>query len=417
MSKDNVISLEKPEENADLLTGLLRAGARELITQAVHAELTEFLARYEDVMDSLGRRQVVRNGYLPQREIMTGIGPVDIQVPKTRDKGGHGLHFRSELLPPYIKRTKSVETVLPWLYLKGISTGDFSEALAALLGKNAQGLSAGTISRLKQCWVNEYDDWRLRDLSKESYVYIWADGIYFNIRSDDARQCILVIIGVTSRGKKEFLAIEDGYRESEQSWTEVLINLKERGFKPPKLAVGDGALGFWKASKKVFGKTRSQRCWVHKTANILNKLPKHSQAKAKQYIHDIWMAETRENAEKAFDLFLKTYQLKYPKATQCLEKDREELLAFYDFPADHWVHIRTSNPIESTFSTIRLRTKKTRACVSRTTILTMVYKLGLSAEKGWRKLRGFRRLADVINGVKFIDGIDEKTFARQRNAA
>jgi len=417
MSKDNVISLEKPEENADLLTGLLRAGARELITQAVHAELTEFLTRYEDVMDSLGRRQVFRNGYLPQREIMTGIGPVDIQVPKTRDKGGHGLHFRSELLPPYIKRTKSVETVLPWLYLKGISTGDFSEALAALLGKNAQGLSAGTISRLKQCWVNEYDDWRLRDLSKESYVYIWADGIYFNIRSDDARQCILVIIGVTSRGKKEFLAIEDGYRESEQSWTEVLINLKERGFKPPKLAVGDGALGFWKASKKVFGKTRSQRCWVHKTANILNKLPKHSQAKAKQYIHDIWMAETRENAEKAFDLFLKTYQLKYPKATQCLEKDREELLAFYDFPADHWVHIRTSNPIESTFSTIRLRTKKTRACVSRTTILTMVYKLGLSAEKGWRKLRGFRRLADVINGVKFIDGIDEKTFARQRNAA
>lgn len=417
MSEDNVISLEKPEENADLLTGLLRAGARELITQAVHAELTEFLTRYEDVMDSLGRRQVVRNGYLPQREIMTGIGPVDIQVPKTRDKGGHGLHFRSELLPPYIKRTKSVETVLPWLYLKGISTGDFSEALAALLGKNAQGLSAGTISRLKQCWVNEYDDWRLRDLSKESYVYIWADGIYFNIRSDDARQCILVIIGVTSRGKKEFLAIEDGYRESEQSWTEVLINLKERGFKPPKLAVGDGALGFWKASKKVFGKTRSQRCWVHKTANILNKLPKHSQAKAKQYIHDIWMAETRENAEKAFDLFLKTYQLKYPKATQCLEKDREELLAFYDFPADHWVHIRTSNPIESTFSTIRLRTKKTRACVSRTTILTMVYKLGLSAEKGWRKLRGFRRLADVINGVKFIDGIDEKTFARQRNAA
>ena len=417
MSKDNVISLEKPEENADLLTGLLRAGARELITQAVHAELTEFLTRYEDVMDSLGRRQVVRNGYLPQREIMTGIGPVDIQVPKTRDKGGHGLHFRSELLPPYIKRTKSVETVLPWLYLKGISTGDFSEALAALLGKNAQGLSAGTISRLKQCWVNEYDDWRLRDLSKESYVYIWADGIYFNIRSDDARQCILVIIGVTSRGKKEFLAIEDGYRESEQSWTEVLINLKERGFKPPKLAVGDGALGFWKASKKVFGKTRSQRCWVHKTANILNKLPKHSQAKAKQYIHDIWMAETRENAEKAFDLFLKTYQLKYPKATQCLEKDREELLAFYDFPADHWVHIRTSNPIESTFSTIRLRTKKTRACVSRTTILTMVYKLGLSAEKGWRKLRGFRRLADLINGVKFIDGVDEETFERQRNAA
>ena len=417
MKKDNIISLEKPEESPDLLTGLLRSGARELITQAVHAELTEFLARYEEVTDSLGRRQIVRNGYLPQRKIMTGLGPVDIQIPKTRDKGGQGLHFRSELLPPYIKRTKSVETVLPWLYLKGISTGDFTEALAALLGKDAKGLSAGTISRLKQCWVNEYDDWRTRDLSKEHYVYIWADGIYFNIRSDDAKQCILVIIGVTSRGKKEFLAIEDGYRESEQSWTEVLIRLKDRGFKSPKLAIGDGALGFWKASKKVFGETRSQRCWVHKTANILNKLPKHSQAKAKQYIHDIWMAETRENAEKAFDLFIKTYCAKYPKATQCLEKDREELLTFYNFPADHWVHIRTTNPIESTFSTVRLRTKKTRGCVSRITILTMVFRLGLSAEKGWRKLKGFRQLADVINGIKFIDGVNEETIQSQRNAA
>jgi len=417
MKKDNVISLENPEENTDLLTGLLRAGARKLITQAVQAELAEFLARHEEVTDDVGRKQVVRNGYLPQREIMTGIGPVDIQVPKTRDRGGQGIHFRSGLLPPYIKRTISVETVLPWLYLKGISTGDFSEALAALLGKDAKGLSAGTISRLKQIWIQEYDDWRTRDLSKERYVYIWADGIYFNVRGDDDRQCILVIIGVTRQGKKEFLAIEDGYRESEQSWTEVLVDLKDRGFKSPKLAVGDGALGFWKASRKILGQTRSQRCWVHKTANILNNLPKHSQAKAKQYIHDIWMAETREDAEKAFDLFLKTYKAKYPKATQCLEKDREELLAFYDFPADHWVHIRTTNPIESTFSTVRLRTKKTRGCVSRTTILTMVFKLGLSAEKGWRKLRGFRRLADVINGVKFIDGIDEKTVERQRSAA
>ena len=417
MSKDNVIFLENPEGNTDVLTSLLRSGARDLITKAVQSELAEFLSQYQDMTDNQGRPLVVRNGYLPQREIMTGIGPVDIKVPKTRDRGGQGIHFRSELLPPYIKRTKSVETVLPWLYLKGISTGDFSEALAALLGENATGLSAGTISRLKQCWVNEYDDWRTRDLSKESYVYIRADGIYFNIRSDDAKQCILVIIGVTSRGKKEFLAIEDGYRESEQSWTEVLINLKDRGFKSPKLAIGDGALGFWKASKKVFGKTRSQRCWVHKTANILNKLPKHSQAKAKQYIHDIWMAEIREDANKAFDLFLKTYGAKYPKATQCLEKDREELLAFYDFPADHWVHIRTSNPIESTFATVRLRTKKTRGCVSRTTILTMVFRLGLSAEKGWRKLRGFRQLADVINGIKFINGIDEKAIERQRNAA
>ncbi|KMP12624.1 transposase, partial [Candidatus Nitromaritima sp. SCGC AAA799-A02] len=304
MKKGNIISLENPEESQDLLTDLLRSGARELITKAVQIELAEFLSQHSGVTDDFGRRQVVRNGYLPERQIMTGLGPVDIKIPKTRDRSGQGIRFRSELLPPYIKRTKSVETVLPWLYLKGISTGDFSEALAALLGKGSKGLSAGTISRLKQCWVGEYDDWRVRDLSKERYVYIWADGIYFNVRSDDASQCILVIIGVTARGNKEFLAISDGYRESEQSWTEVLLDLKARGFRQPELAVGDGALGFWKALKKIFSQTRSQRCWVHKTANILNKLPRHSQGKAKQSIHDIWMAETREEAEKAFDLFL-----------------------------------------------------------------------------------------------------------------
>jgi putative transposase len=360
---------------------------------------------------------VVRNGYLPERDIMTGIGPVKIKVPKTRDRSGQRIQFRSELLPPYIKRTRSVETVLPWLYLKGISTGDFSEALAALLGKDAKGLSAGTISRLKQVWSLEYDTWRQRDLGKQRYVYLWADGVYFNVRGDDARQCILVVVGVTEQGNKEFLAIEDGYRESEQSWTEVLLDLKGRGMNQPKLAIGDGALGFWKALQKIYGKTRSQRCWVHKTRNILNKMPKSIQLKAKQHIHDIWMAETREDAERAFDRFVETYRYKYPKASECLEKDREELLAFYDFPAEHWVHIRTSNPIESTFATVRLRTTKTRGCVSRTTILTMVFKLGMSAENGWRKLRGFRRLAEVINGVKFIDGIDEKTIESQRSAA
>ena len=417
MKNDNVISLEKPVENEDLLTGMLRQGARELIATAVQAELTEFLSQFQDAVDHEGRRAVVRNGYLPEREIMTGIGPVEIKVPKTRDRSGQGIQFRSELLPPYIKRTKSIETVLPWLYLKGISTGDFSEALAALLGEDAKGLSAGTISRLKQVWNQEYDTWRQRDLSKQRYVYLWADGIYFNIRGDDARQCILVVVGVTEQGNKEFLAIEDGYRESEQSWTEVLLDLKSRGMNPPKLAVGDGALGFWKALQKIYGKTRSQRCWVHKTRNILNKMPKSIQPKAKQHIHDIWMAETRGDAERAFDRFLETYRLKYPKASECLEKDREELLAFYDFPAEHWIHIRTSNPIESTFATVRLRTAKTRGCVSRTTILTMVFKLGLSAEKGWRKLRGFRRLAEVINGVKFIDGIDKKTIESQRSAA
>ena len=417
MKNDNVIPLEKPVKNEDLLTVMLRQGARDLIHRAVQAEITEFLAEYQDVVDDQGRRSVVRNGYLPEREILTGIGPVEIQVPKTRDRSGQGIHFRSKLLPPYIKRSKSVETVLPWLYLKGISTGDFSEALAELLGEDAKGISAGTISRLKQVWIQERDAWRKRSLSDERYVYIWADGIYFNIRGDEARQCILVVIGVTEQGDKEFLAIEDGYRESEQSWTEVLMDLQNRGMNPPKLAIGDGALGFWKALRKVFGETRSQRCWVHKMNNILNKMPKGIQAKAKQQLQDIWMAETKQEAGEAFDLFLKTYQTKYPKACDCLEKDREQLLAFYAFPAEHWIHIRTSNPIESTFATVRLRTDKTRGCVSRTTILTMVFKLGLSAQKGWRKLRGFRRLAEVINGVKFIDGIDEKTIELQRSAA
>lgn len=417
MKKDNVISLEKPAKDADILTSMLRGGARELLTKAVQAELVEFLSQYQDETDEQGRRAVVRNGYLPERELMTGIGPVVMKVPKTRDRSGQGIHFRSELLPPYIKRTKSVETVLPWLYLKGLSSGDFSEALAGLLGEEAKGLSAGTISRLKQSWMQDYHAWRKRDLSKQRYVYLWADGIYFNVRSDEARQCILVIIGVTALGNKEFLAIEDGYRESEQSWREILLDLKYRGCNVPELAIGDGALGFWKALKKVFGQTRTQRCWVHKTANILNKLPKGVQAKAKQHLHDIWMAATRADAENAFDRFLHTYRLKYPKATECLEKDRDELLTFYDFPAEHWVHIRTSNPIESTFATVRLRTAKTRGCVSRTTILTMVFRLGLSAGNGWRKLRGFRRLADVINGVKFIDGIDEKTIELQKCAA
>ena len=417
MKNDNVIPLEKPVENEDLLTAMLRQGAKGLISRAVQAELTEFLAQYQDVVDDQGRRSVVRNGYQPAREIMTGIGPVDIKVPKTRDKSGQGIHFRSDLLPPYIKRSKSLETVLPWLYLKGISTGDFSEALASLLGEDAKGISAGTISRLKQAWIQEHDVWRQRDLSGQRYVYIWADGIYFNIRGDEARQCILVIIGVTAQGNKEFLAIDDGYRESAQSWKEVLENLKSRGMNQPKLAIGDGALGFWKALQEVFGETRAQRCWVHKMNNILNKMPKGIQGKAKQHLQDIWMAEVKADAEAAFDLFLKTYQNKYPKACECLEKDREQMLAFYDFPAEHWVHIRTSNPIESTFATVRLRTAKTRSCVSRTTILTMVFRLGLSAEKGWRKLRGFRRLADVINGVKFIDGIDEKTIEDQRSAA
>ena len=406
MSKDTVIDATNPgERKRDELTDLLREGAKRLIAEAVDAELATMLAQFVDYKDQSGRRFVVRNGHLPEREIMTGIGPVSVQVPKVRDRSGTRIKFTSALLPPYLRRTQSVEEVLPWLYLKGISTGDMQESLEALLGKGAKGLSPATVSRLKARWEDDYQSWSQRDLSGSRYVYFWVDGVYFNVRMDDAKQCILVIIGVTEEGIKEFVAIEDGYRESEQSWLLVLRGLKQRGLEiGPELAVGDGALGFWKALPKVYGETRGQRCWVHKTANVLNCLPKSIQPKAKVALQQIWMAPGREEAYKAFDSFVAIYEAKYPKATNCLEKDRDAMLAFYDFPAEHWVHIRTTNPVESTFATVRLRTAKTRGCVSRNTILTLVFRLGLSAEKHWIRLRGFKRLSQVIRGVKFADG-------------
>ena len=405
MNNDNIIPLKQPEENSiDVLTELLRNGARELINQAINAELEELLAHYsENKID--GRQAVIRNGYLPKRTVQTGLGDVEVQVPKVRDKSNQGVKFNSLLIPPYLKRTESIEELLPALYLKGISTGDFSEALKSLLGENAKGLSAGTISRLKQHWQEEYKSWSQRNLGLKKYVYIWADGVYFNIRSEEAKQCILVVIGVNEYGKKELIAIEEGYRESTQSWTELLEGVRHRGLTAaPKLAIGDGALGFWKAISKVYPQTRHQRCWVHKTANVLNKLPKSVQPKVKEALHDIWMAETRDHAYKAFDSTVKRFGDKYPGAMNCLIKDKEQMLAFYDYPAVHWQHIRTSNPIESTFATVRLRTVKTRNAVSRTTILSMVFKLTQSAEKRWQKIRGFKLLADVIDGVEFING-------------
>ena len=409
MKQNTVIQLKKPgSEPEDPLTQLLRSGARTLIQEAVRAEFDEFLAKFANERLEDGRQAVVKNGYLPKREVQTGIGAVEVQVPKARDRrpGENKAKFNSGLIPPYLKKTMSVENLLPWLYLKGISTGDFQEALTSLLGPNAAGLSLSTISRLKLQWIDEHDSWSKRNLAKKRYVYWWADGVHFSIRGEDANSCILVIIGVTETGHKEFVAIEEGLRESELSWLEVLNGLKGRGLSiDPELAVGDGALGFWKALSKTFGNTRQQRCWVHKTANILNKLPKSSRKKAKEMLHDIWMAETKTAANEAFETFLDTYQDKYPKAAECLRKDRDTLLAFYDYPAAHWQHIRTTNPIESTFATVRLRTAKTRGCVSRKTILSLVYKLGLSAQKKWRKLRGFRHLADIISGVKFADGI------------
>ena len=389
----------------DPLTELLRVGAKNLIAQAVEAELALLLAKHDDNKLDDGRHVVVRNGYLPARTIQTGLGDVDIQVPKVRDRSKTGIKFNSNLLPPYLKRSTSIEDMLPWLYLKGLSTGDYGEALASLLGEDAAGLSAGTISRLKSDWIDEHTLWRKQDLSAKKYVYFWADGIYSHVRMDD-RLCLLVIIGVTEHGVKELVAVEDGFRESTASWTEVLTGLRERGLNfSPKLAVGDGALGFWGALTKVYPACRHQRCWVHKTANVLNKLPKSMQPKVKEALHDIWMAESREDADKAFDSAIARFSAKYPKAMACLEKNREELLAFYDFPAEHWIHIRTTNPIESTFATVRLRTKKTRNCGSRDTTLAMVYKLMQSAEKRWRKIGGFNLLTLVVNNVEFKNGV------------
>ncbi len=394
----------------DPLTEVLRSGARRLLVEAIEAEVSGFIAEHSDLVDEAGRRRVVRHGHLPERKIQTGIGAVSVRRPRVRDRHPEAgrIRFTSAILPPYLRRAKSVEELLPWLYLKGISTGDFGEALAALLGSDAPGLSATTIVRLKATWADDYERWTRRDLSAKRYVYFWADGIYFRPRLDHDKQCLLVIIGADEIGNKDIVGLSDGYRESEQSWLELLLDLKRRGLTvAPELATGDGALGFWKALRQVYGRTAEQRCWVHKTANVLNKMPKSLQSKAKGRLQDIWMAETRSDAEKAFDFFQEAYGAKYDKAVECLTKDRECLLTFYDFPAEHWKHIRTTNPIESTFATVRLRTTKTKGCLSRKTALAMVFKLLLSARKKWRRLDGSNHIGEVIQGVTFKDGIKQ----------
>lgn len=414
MKQDTVFEIKKPETFIDdPLTELVRQGARDILFKALEIEIDSFISLYSDLKDDQGRKRITRNGYLPKRDIQTGIGPVSVKVPRSRDrqKEAEKIRFHSAIVPVYLKKTRSIETLIPWLYLKGISTGDFTEALSALVGRDAPGLSPSTISRLKTIWEKEYQEWQSRDLSEKHYVYIWADGVYCNVRMDD-KQCILVIMGATRDGVKELLAIEGGYRESEQSWLSLLNDLKRRGLqKAPALAIGDGSLGFWKAISKTYETTEWQRCWVHKTANILNKLPKSLQAKAKENIHKIWMADTRKNAELAFDSFINIYEAKYPKAVQCLEKDREVLLKFYDFPAEHWRHIRTSNPIESTFATVKLRTAKVRGCFSSKSVLYMAFKLCKSAEKNWIKLHHYEKLGQLIQGVKFVNGIEQERYA------
>ena len=406
MSKSNVIEFEGRAENADPLTELLRSGARQLLQQAIEAEVQGLLAAHSGRLLDDGRAAVVRNGHLPEREIQTGIGPVTVQIPKVRAKTGEPVTFRSALVPPYVRKTQSLEAALPWLYLKGVSSGEMSAALEVLVGPEARGLSASTVSRLKRTWAQEYLAWREAPLDRDRWVYVWADGVYSGLRAEPSKLCALVVIGVNERGEKHFLAIEDGVRESTQSWREVLLKLKDRGMNIPQLAIGDGAMGFWAALEEVYPESRQQRCWMHKTMNVLNCLPKSLQPKAKQALHEIWQADTQEEAEKAFDLFLKTYEPKYPKAALCLQKDRDELMAFYDFPAQHWQSIRTSNPIESTFGTIRHRTKRSKGCLTRDGMLHMMFKLGQCAQKNWQRQRGFNYLAKVITGVKFRDGIE-----------
>ena len=412
MSNDNLAKLVQPGAFDDQLTEILRQGARTLLAQAVEAEVADFLAKNVGLRTEAGRQRLVRHGHLPKREVMTGIGVVPVHQPRVRDRaaaaGDPGrIRFTPAILPPYLRRSKSLETLLPILYLKGISTGDFSEALAALLGKDAPGLSPTAIGRLKDGWLDEYDAWQKRDLSAKRFVYVWADGIYLQARLEAEKQCILVLIGATPEGRKELIGFTDGVRESAQDWRDLLLDLKRRGLDVrPELAIADGALGFWKAAGEVWPTTREQRCWVHKTANVLAKLPKGQQPKAKRALQEIWMAETKAAAEVAFDAFIESYQLKYEKAAECLNKDRDPLLTFYDFPAEHWKHLRTSNPVESTFATVRHRTIRSKGCLSNRTALAMVFKLVEAAQRSWRRLDGHNQLPKLILGVKFTNGLE-----------
>jgi len=406
VTNDTVVQLVQPGSFSDPLTEVLRNGARALLAQAVEAEVAEFLGKHADLKTRDGHQRIVRHGHLPEREVMTGIGPVPVRQPRVRDRGAAAgdverLRFTPTILPPYARRSKSLEVLIPILYLKGISTGDFEEALAALLGKDAPGLSAATISRLKEAWTDEHNRWKRRDLSTRRYVYVWADGIYLQARLEDEKQCILVLIGATSEGRKELIGFTDGARESAQDWRELLLDLKRRGLTgAPQLAIADGGLGFWRALGEIWPTTREQRCWVHKTANVLNKLPKSQQPKAKRSLQEIWMAETRGEAKAAFDAFIESYQLKYDKAADCLAKDRDALLAFYDF------------------ATVRHRTIRSKGCLSNATALAMVFKLVDAAQKSWRRLDGHNQLPKVVLGAKFNDGLEVvQTADRQPQAA
>lgn len=416
MRKDNVVTFENPAKSIieDHLTEFLKESAQKMLKAAIEAEVNEFLKTHEHLTLPAGQQRIVRNGYQPERMIQTGIGNIEVKLPRVRDRESveEKIQFHSQLIPKYMRRTVTLEVMLPLLYLKGISTGDFTQVMEPVLGAQAKALSPNVISRLKADWLEEYKVWQKQDLSCKRYVYWWADGIYLTARLESEKTCMLVIVGADKDGKKELVGLMDGFRESKQSWLELLHQLKQRGLiLGPELAVGDGALGFWGALQEVYPYTQTQRYWVHKTVNVLDKLPKSQQAKSKSMLHDIYLAPTKKEANDAFDLFIKAHELKFAKASECLLKDKDSLLTFYHFPAEHWQHIRTTNPIESTFATVRHRTKKSKNCFSRDTIMACVFKLCKEAEKRWKRLYGYKRLADVINLVKFIDGVPENKNA------
>ena len=414
MSQDNsqTTPMQEKIDTKPILEKILQEGARRLLQKAIESEVESFIENYKSETDENGHRLAVRNGYHKDRTIITSMGPITVKKPRVDDRKLRerypDIKFNSDILPKYLRRVPSIDNLIPALYLKGISTQDFPSALSAILGDSVKNLSANTIVRLKKAWIQDYNEWAKRDMSNKKYVYVWADGIYFNVRLDDAKSCILTIMAADDHGNKELLAISDGYRESKASWKPMLLDLKRRGLEiDPSLAIADGALGFWNALREIYPATAEQRCWVHKTANILDKLPKNIQSKAKKMIHNMYQAENKKSAISEYNLFVKSFEDKYPKAVKCLTKDFDQLFSFYDFPAAHWQHIRTTNPIESTFATIRLRTKRTKGCGSREATLSMVFKLAKEAEKRWRKLRSFKLLPYVLDGEKFIDGEPE----------
>jgi putative transposase len=420
-SDTTVVTLRQPDAVEDPLTAVLRSGARRLLAQAVEAEAEAFLAEMRGQRLPDGRERLVRHGYGPERLVQTGIGAVPVQRVKLRDRGagpeGERIRFTSTILPRWARRTPSLDALLPILYLRGVSMGDFQEALGALLGKEAPNLSPAVIARLRDTWQADYARWQRRDLSARRYVYLWADGIYLQARMEPQAECMLVLIGATPEGKKELVGFQVGVRESTQSWRELLVGLKARGLAiAPELATGDGALGFWKALEAVFPSTRPQRCWVHKTSNVLNKLPKSVQPAAKQDLREIWQAPDRATAEAAITTFAEKYAAKYEKAVTCLLKDRDALLTFYDFPAEHWDHLRTSNPIESVFATVRHRTIRTKSALSQDTARLMVFKLVLAAARTWRRLKGENQLPKVVQGVRFRNGVEVKETPAQTAA-